>query len=116
MSLSIQVHSDSGSVVVALAGAADNGVLEPLRDPLIAALDDTDLLVLDLDELTTVDGPGLRALLVEVIAAARGGRLRIAAGRPAILASLAGAGIQHLVGVHRTVAAALAGEQEGVAP
>lgn len=113
MSLSIQVRSDNGAVVVALAGAADASMLEPLRDPITAALADTPLLVLDLDELSTVDPVYLRELIVEVVATARGGQLRIATTHAATVAALAEARIHHVVPVHRSVADALAGEIEG---
>ena len=114
MSLSINVRSDNGSVIVALAGAADAGMLEPLRDPLAAALSDAQVLVVDLDELTVVDTTGLRALLVDVLASARGGQLRIATSHAATLTSLAEARIHHLVGVHRTVADALGTDRDEV--
>ena len=107
MSLSIQVRNEHGAVVVALAGAADASMLEPLGDPLAAALADARLLVLDLDEITALDGAGLRALLVGVLDHARGGQLRIAASHQATVASLAEARIHHLVAVHRSVADAL---------
>lgn len=112
MSLSIQVRSDNGAVVVALAGAADASMLEPLRDPITAALADAHVLVLDLDELASVDPAGLRQLIVEVLGCARGGQLRIAAARAATIAALAETGIHHIVPVHRSVADALAGDEE----
>lgn len=115
MSLSIQVRNDNGAVVVALAGAADASMLEPLRDPLTAALADARVLVLDLDEITTLDASGLREVIVGVLADARGGRLRIAASHQATVASLAEARIHHLVAVHRSVADALSGDPDEAA-
>jgi anti-anti-sigma regulatory factor len=114
VSLSIQVRSDNGSVIVAQAGSADAAMLEPLRDPLTVALGDAEVLVFDLDELTGVDATGLWALIVEVLGTARGGRLRIAASHQAIGASLAEAHIDHLVAVHRSVADALGNDQDEV--
>ena len=108
MSLSIQVRNEHGAVVVALAGAADASMLEPLGDPLAAALGDARLLVLDLDEITALDSAGLRAVLVGVLGTARGGQLRIAASHQTTVAALAEARIHHLVAVHRSVADALA--------
>jgi hypothetical protein len=49
VSLSILVNSGNGAVVVALAGAADASMLEPLRVPITAAPAETPLLVLDLE-------------------------------------------------------------------
>lgn len=114
MSLSIHVRSEDGAVVVALVGTADASMLEPLVDPLTAALSDSGVLVLDLDELRIVDPPGLRALIVGVIDTARGGQLRIATRDAATLESLADARIDHLVAVHRSVADALLGLTGGV--
>lgn len=110
MSLSIQVRSDNGAVVVALAGAADASMLEPLRDPISAALADTEVLVLDLDQLSNVDPAYLRELIIEVLGTARGGELRIATTHAATLAALAEARIHHLVAVHRSVSDALVGD------
>jgi anti-anti-sigma factor len=107
VSLSIQVRNDTGAVVVAFAGAADASMLEPLRDPLTAALADARVLVLDLDEITTLDAAGLREVIVGVLNTARGGNLRIAASHQATVAGLAEARIHHLVAVHRSVADAL---------
>lgn len=107
MNLSIEVRSDNFAVVVALAGAADAARLEQLRDPLTAALLDAGLVVLDLDELTTVDPGGLRAMIVDVPATARGGKLHIAARHAPTVATLARARIHHLVAVHRSVTDAL---------
>ena len=76
MGLSIQVRSDNGAVVLALAGTVDASMLDPLRDPLGAALADARALVLDLDEVTTPDAAGLHD-------AARGDHLRTAAGHEA---------------------------------
>jgi len=100
---SIQVRSDSGAVVVALAGTADASMLDPLRNPLRAALADACALVLDLDEVTTLDAEALRDVLIAVLDSADGGRLCIAASREATFASLAEARIHHLVAVHRSV-------------
>lgn len=116
MSLSIQVRSDNGAVVVTLAGAAGAGMLEPLRDPLTAALGDAKVLVLDLDELTDIDPLGLRAVLVEVLDAARGGQLRIAASHAHTIAALVEGRVHHLVPVHRSLRDALAGELDEVWP
>ena len=107
MSLSIQVRNEHGAVIVALAGAADASMLEPLGDPLAAALTDARVLVLDLDEITALDAAGLRDVLVAVLGTARGGQLRIAASHQATVASLAQARVHHLVAVHRSVADAL---------
>lgn len=110
MSLSIQVRSDNGAVVVTLAGAADASMLEPLRTPISAALSDANVLVLDLDELDSVDSGYLRELIVDVVGRARGGQLRIATTHAATAAALADARIHHVVPVHRSVADALAGD------
>lgn len=107
MSLSIQVRNDNGAMVIALAGAADASMLEPLRDPLTAALGDARVLVLDLDQITSLDAGGLREVLVAVLGTARGGQLRIAASHQATVAGLTEARIHHLVAVHRSVADAL---------
>ena len=103
MAPSIQVRGDSGAVVVALAGTADASILDRLRDPLRAALADALALVLDLDEVTTLDAEALRDVLIAVLDCADGGRLRIAASREATFASLAAARIHHLVAIHRSV-------------
>lgn len=68
------------------------------------------MLVLDLDELSSVDPAYLRELIVEVLRTARGGQLRIATTHAATLAALAEAHIHHLVAVHRSVSDALAGD------
>lgn len=115
MSLSIQVRNENGAMVVALAGAADASMLEPLLDPLTAALADARVLVLDLDEITALDAAGLRAVLIGVLGSARGGHLRIAASHQATVASLAEARIHHLVAVHRSVADALGGDPDEAA-
>jgi anti-anti-sigma regulatory factor len=109
MSLSIQVRSDHGTVVVALAGAAAPSMLQPLRDPLTATLADAQVLVLDLDALTGVDSTVLRQLLLDVLRRTRRGHLRIATSHAATLTE---ARIHHLVPVHRSVADALAEEPE----
>ena len=57
---------------------ADASMLEPLRDPITAALTDAQVLVLDLDELNSVDPTYLREPIVEERGKARGGQLRIA--------------------------------------
>jgi anti-anti-sigma factor len=108
MSLSIHGRTDNGAMVVTLAGAADAAMLEPLRDPLSSALSDATVLVLDLDELTVVDGEGLRALILEVLSAAEGGQLRIAASHAATVSALIEARIHHVVPVHHRLPDALA--------
>lgn len=112
MSLSIHVHSTNGAVVVELAGTADASMLQPLVDPLTAALADAKVLVLDLDEVDTIDAGGVRNVLVDVLATARGGQLRIAASHAGTVASLAEARVHHLVAVHRSVSDALAPDHE----
>jgi anti-anti-sigma factor len=112
VSLSIHVHSTNGAVVVALAGTADASMLQPVAGPLTAALDDTKVLVLDLDDLDTVDVAGMHDLITGVLAPARGGQLRIAASRAATMASLAQTEVHHLVPVHRSVGDALAADYE----
>ena len=114
MGLSIQVRSDNGAVVVALAGTVDAPMLDPLRDPLSAALADARALVLDLDEVTTLDAAGLRDVLAGVLDTARGGHLRIAASHEATIARLAEARVHHLVAVHRSVADALGDDHDEV--
>lgn len=104
---SIHVRSDNGAVVVALAGTADAPMLDSLRDPLSAALADIRALVLDLDEVTTLDAAALRDVLVRVLDTAGGGQLCLAASREATIARLAEARIHHLVAVHHSVADAL---------
>ena len=112
MSLSIHVHSDNGAMVVELSGTANAPMLEPLAEPLTAALADAKVLVLDLDDLENVDAGSLRELITDVLATARGGQLRIAAGHAATVASLAEARVHHLVAVHRSVSDALAPDPE----
>jgi anti-anti-sigma regulatory factor len=113
VSLSIHVRSDNGAMVVALAGAADAAMLEPLRDPITAALSDAKVLVLDLDELSSLDPAWLRGLIIDVLGSARGGQLRVATSRAATFATLAEARIHHLVTVHHSVADALAATSSG---
>jgi len=103
VALSINVRNEGNAVVISLAGAADANMLAPLRDPLTAALGDTGLVVLDLDELTIGEPDALRKLIVDVLDNGRGGRLRIAAGDDATLGALAEARVHHLVAVHRTI-------------
>jgi hypothetical protein len=112
VSLSIQVRGDNGAGV-ALAGTADASMLDPLRDPLRAALADARALVVDLDEVTALDAARSRDLLVAVLAA-RGGQLCVAAGHDATIARLAEARIYHVVGVHRRVADALGDDRDEV--
>jgi anti-anti-sigma factor len=113
VSLSIHVRSDNGAMVVALAGAADASMLEQLRDPITAALSDARVLVLDLDELSSLDPAWLRGLIIDVLASARGGHLRVATSRAATSATLAEPRIHHLVTVHPSVADALAATSTG---
>ena len=103
MSMSITVRSDDGVTVVSLAGTADTDMLMPLRDPLVAALGDNPVVVVDLDELTTVDPAALRSLVMAVLDQARGGHLRLVANDPATIALIAEARLHHHVAVHRTV-------------
>jgi anti-anti-sigma factor len=108
MSLSIHGRTDNGATIVTLAGAADAAMLEPLRDPLSAALRNATVLVLDLDALTVVDGEGLRALIVEVLSAAEGGHLRITASHAGTVSALIEARIRDVVPVHHSLSDALA--------
>jgi anti-anti-sigma factor len=101
--MSITVRSDDGATIVSLAGTADTDMLVPLRDPLVAALGDSPVVVLDLDELTTVDPAGLRSLVIAVIEQARGGHLRLVANDPTTIAVIAEARLHHHVAVHRSV-------------
>ena len=114
MARSIQVRSDSGAVVVALAGTADASMLDPLRDPLRAALADACAVVLDLDEVTTLDAAALRDVLLAVLDTAGDGRLCIVASCEATFASVAEARIHHLVAVHRSVADAVSDDHHEV--
>jgi hypothetical protein len=110
VSLSVHVRSDHGAVVVALVGVADATMIEPLRDPIAAALADSELLVLDLGELSGVDPPRLGALIVDIVTAVPVGQLRVATSHAATIAELAHACIDHRVAVHLSVADALADE------
>jgi hypothetical protein len=101
VSLPIQVRSDNGAGV-ALAGAADASMLDPLRDPLRAALADTRALLVDLDEVTALGAARSRDVLV-VLETARSGQLCVAAGHDATITRLAEARIL-VVAVHRRVA------------
>lgn len=112
MSLSVNVHSENGRMVITLAGAADAAMLEPLHGPITAALADAQVLVLDLDDLHPVDSTALRDLVTAVLADARGGQLRIAASHEVTISSLTEARIHHLVGVHRSVPDALFGSSD----
>jgi anti-anti-sigma factor len=101
--MSITVRSDDGVTIVSLAGTADHDMLMPLRDPLIAALGDSPVVVVDLDELTNVDPAALRSLVVAVLDQARGGQMRLVASDPATVAVITEARLHHHVAVHRTV-------------
>lgn len=110
MSLSIQVRTDDGAVVVTLAGSADATLIAPLRDPLVAALADTGLLVIDLDDATGLDPVALRDVFVDVFEAVPGGELRIA-GSVETVASLTEVGVDDFAGLHLTVTEALGGSE-----
>ena len=110
MSLSIRVRADNGALVVRLAGAADAAMLAPLREAVVAALDDSDVVVLDLDELTTVDPAGLRDLLCHALGANSRGRLRIVASRCSTRSLLEQSGIHRLVEVRGSLPDGLAGQ------
>ena len=114
MAGSIQVRRDNGAVVVALAGLADASMLDSLRDPLCAAMADARVLVLDLDEVTTLDAEALRDVLIAVSDTAGDGRLCIAARHETTSASLAEARIHHLVAVHGSVADAVSDDHDEV--
>jgi anti-anti-sigma factor len=117
VSLSIEVRSGNGAVVVALAGTAEASTLELLRDPLSVALADARVLVLDLDEVTTLDAAALRNVLIGVLLdTACGSHLRIAVSNKATVASLAAARIHELVSVQPSLAEALAEDQDEVVP
>jgi len=107
VSLSIQVQSTNGTVVVALAGTADAPMLKPLLEPLSAALLGAQTLVLDLDQLTLSDAAPLRELVVALLDNAHGGQLTIAAGHDHAVGALTASRVHHLVPIHRSVADAI---------
>ena len=105
MSLTVRASSDNdGVMIVALAGSADTAPLSPLHPPLAAALADTPLVILALEESAGIDVDELRTLIIGLLDEARGGELRIATRDPDLRRALAAARIHHLVAVHETVA------------
>jgi len=116
MDLAITNHATTGSVVVALTGQLDvdsasamHAAFDALRERSV------DRIVVDLTRLQFCDSMGLSAFVVaHRRCAAAGGHLRLAGPGPFLLRVLSVVGIAEALPMYRTVAAACAGDPDGL--
>jgi anti-sigma B factor antagonist len=91
----LRTSAEAGQAVVALAGECDLAARDALTAALLAAVDGSDVVVVDLTELRFLDSSGLHGLIAGYHAAVeRGGRLHVvnAGGVVARLLDLTGVG------------------------
>ena len=83
--LTITVRSERGVVIAAVAGEIDISTVPQLREHLFELADHGATLIVDLNRVTFIDSAGLGALVgTAKRAAAHGGSLQVACGRPKI--------------------------------
>jgi len=118
MDVSASTEPVTGATVVTLAGQLDIDTAKKLHatmDGLRA--DGVTRMVVDLADLTFCDSVGLSALVVaHRQCAAEGGYLRLAAPTRFLLRVLGGVGVSPAVPAYATVAAACAGDPDGLLP
>lgn len=107
MSASTGIETDSpGISTISVTGSIGaDPTSAALVTTIVAELSEAAVVLLVLDELTA-SPEVLRTLVVDVLARARGGTLRIVANDPAGIGTVTRAGLHNLVPVHRSVAAA----------
>jgi anti-sigma B factor antagonist len=103
-------HDGSGEIVLALTGELDLATIVELKDAVTSGLGSDVHVVLDLAGLTFCDSTGLGAFIALFREArARGGRLALAAPRKRVGDLLTLSGIDQVIPVYESTAAAFAG-------
>jgi anti-sigma B factor antagonist len=103
-------RASNGTVVVGVTGELDLSTHEQLRDPLVAAAEDENSVVVDLSACEFIDSSGIRALLVghEALAGnGSGGRMVVAGPQPQVMRVLEMTGLGEAIPVHESVEQAL---------
>jgi len=106
--LTIEVRHEQGYAIVAAAGEIDISTVTRLRDRLFDMAASGAPLVVDLDQVSFIDSVGLATLVGTANrAAAHGGSLQVACGRPKIRQLLRLTGLDCRIPLARTLDEAL---------
>jgi anti-sigma B factor antagonist len=106
--LQISVSHERGATVVAVAGELDAASTPQLHDPIEAAVDNGDALVLDLGACEFVDSTGLHAIIdARAALQGKGGRFALACAPRGAVARLLDVAVPGVLDVHATRQAAL---------
>ena len=106
--LTLEVRHEQGYAIVTAAGEIDISTVTPLRERLFELAAGGCPLVVDLDQVSFIDSVGLAALVgTAKRAAARGGSLYVACGRPKIRELFRLTGLDCRIPLARTLAEAV---------